>query len=294
MILELCLRTRGRADWQPTINALFFQEVVKKIDWLKLKIVTPRSEYKDYVKHQPWTKRYISVVPDEYRSGDVFQHICEDNQRYNFCIDDDLTLARRRVLTSVSQKGANAEIKDVVALMHRVRKWLKKGYAHGGISMRQNNHYAGEEVVKYNTRVCGATFFDSKVINEEGIRFDAMQARSDFHVFVSLLELGYVNVCDYEFMVGHSRMKGMERIETNSRGGCSVYRTPEFLVSEAKLLQKYHPNVRLKYKKTKDAASEAIQTEQGVPDVTIGWKRSVGINSSNRSGKFDKTKVIHE
>lgn len=292
MRLAFWIRTRGRCDWQPTLTSMFLESVVPQLPWLDFRIVTPKSEYRDYVKHNPWTKRHLRLIPDSYRSGDVFQFILDSSDRYVFVIDDDLTLARRRDLKSTSQKGAYAEDKDVIDLLKRVRLWLKRGYVHGGISLRQNNHYSGEEVVKTNTRICGATFFDCDVINEEELRFDDLQARSDFHMWLSLLELGYENVCDYEFMVGHSRFKGMKRTETNSPGGCSVYRTPEFLIQEAKTLAELHPTVKLRYKKAKASESDAIQTEQGVPDVTVYWLKSVGTRDDRRSGIYDEEKIV--
>jgi hypothetical protein len=275
--LMIALRTRGRIHAQYSIRGMYLRQILKNRSDVSLRIFVPEDEEEEYIVTYPWAEKLTICVPSDSKSGDVFQAVLEYPGRYKFVIDDDLVLQRRRDPISSSQKGGMGTAKDAMCLVDRVKYWLEKGYAAGGISLRNVNHYLSGESYKENTRICGATFFDSSILMREGIRFDDVQARSDFHVYLSLLELGYLNVCDYEFIIGQDGMR------TNSPGGCSIYRTPAFLAEQAEELRRLHPrSVTLRHKKSTNPASVGIMTEEGVPDVRIAWARSFGIRKHER------------
>lgn len=268
--LNVALRTRNRVDKQATLKAFYLLELAQNVHWLDLRIITPRSEYKQYVKTNPGTKPYMRVVPDEYQSGDVFQYVLDSTDGLVFCLDDDLSLGRRRDRLAASQKGSRATLTDVRSLLRRIMSWLAKGYVHGGLSLRQNNHYVVGSYHKTTTRICcGASFWNAPKLRDTGVRFDVLQARSCCHVWLSLLEMGFDNVCDYEFFIGQA---------TNSKGGCSDYRTPEFMRRQAMELVRLHPEVvKPWYKQRSGKEYDAIRTDKGVPDVRVSWKKALSI-----------------
>lgn len=280
--LQVFIPTRGRINNQLTLRTHFFDQIVQQVDWVDLKIVCPKSEQEEFRQTHPWCKSHILTVPDTFRFGSVLQFIADLPGRYKYICDDDFYLWRRRDPLSVSQVGGRATLEDVVDVLNRIRSWLQKGYAYGGISLRQTNRYAPGIVSLTNTRICGNEFFDSRVLQQEGIRFDVVQARSDFHVTLSLLELGYCTICDYEFMVGQPSGG------SNAPGGCASYRTSKFLLQQAKLLAKLHPTaIKLVYKRHVSENLKALEDEQGMPDVRVSWLKTLGVRSQDRRYKGD-------
>lgn len=269
MRLDTYIRTRGRPDKQKTVKEFFLRELAQE-GVIRLHIVIPKNEKREFIRHNPNLTEYIETTRNDYRSGDVFQYILDTAPRFVFCLDDDLTLGRRRNRLETSQRGSKATLEDVQKLIQRVKGRLNsrsRKFIHGGLSLRQNNHYIRDNWFKCNTRIaCGASFWDASVIRGLGIRFDLLQARSCCHVWLTLLEGGYPNVCDYEFFVGQV---------TNNTGGCSDYRTPEFMREQAAQLVRLHPEVvKHFYKQRKSKAFDAIRDEQGVPDVRVFWKKA--------------------
>jgi len=184
-------------------------------------------------------------------------------------IDDDLKLHRRRDRRNPSQRGsASRGITDALGVVGRILNYLEQGYAHGGVSMANANYYAGSEWKQYNTRACGLIFHNKYVLWKHNVRFDAVQEHQALHVTLSLLELGYKNVVDYEFMFGH--------VGTNAAGGCSTYRTVQYLRTQNEILAKLHPwSVRHFYRKLTGDTAKAISSEEGVPAVKISWKKAI-------------------
>lgn len=283
--VQVFLPTRGRINKQITMDKFFLYNLfVGNTDllpeWLTFKIIVPESERREYLKAHRWTREFLDTVPDDFKFGSVCQYIADSSTGYTLIIDDDMRLLRRRNLLDPSQIGGTGTEQDARDLFNRVRRWLSSGYAHGGISLRQSNHFVTGAYFKTKTRICGTTFFDARILREEGIKFNAVQARSDFHVYLSLLELGYLNVCDYEFIVGQ------DGTGTNAPGGCSQYRTSEFQREQAELLASLHPGtVSLIYKKRKGTGLRALESRdgEGIPDVRISWDKAYGIRMDKRS-----------
>jgi hypothetical protein len=268
--LTVYIPTRRRIQQQTTMAEFFLREIVKEgLHWLDFRFVVPLAEKKEFLVAHPWTKRILAAVGSRYKFGSVCQNLLDRSDGWFLILDDDMVLLRRRNRLNVSQRGGRGTIEDSMAFFARIRHWLVKGYAHGGVSLRQTNHYCQGQYYRVNTRVSGATFYDAQILKKKGIRFDAVQARSDFHVCLSLLEQGYKNVCDYEFICG--QVGG----GSNAAGGCSTYRTPEFQLEQAKLLKELHPDaVSLVYKTRKGENLNKLATAQGIPDVRIAWKKS--------------------
>lgn len=272
MELAVYIPTRGRIKQQFTMNTMFLAE--PRTDDVVVRFVVPQGEARQFRAVHPRVK--ITTVPDSYRYGDVMQSILADKPgRYKAIVDDDMRLIRRRDKLNIRQKGGTATRADTRDLFARVKYWLGQGYKHGGVSLRQTNQYKPGKWFVVNTRVSGMLFYDSEVLMGEGLRFDVLQERSDFHVILSLFELGYANVVDYEFMVG-------QNIGTNAPGGCSTYRTPEFLREQALLLAEMHPCVTVINKVRRMKQTAGMVGEEGIPDVRVQWRKAMGNRSSER------------
>jgi hypothetical protein len=241
----------------------------------RILFVVPRCEAAEFKRAYPWSR--VLVVENNWKTGSINQWIAErGGSPWKVWIDDDFTLARRKTLLNVSQAGTTVKtVEGVIALFEKIRGWFTAGYVHGGVSMRQANHYCTETDHLVNSRVCGLIFCDTRFMALEGIRFDAVQEHQAYHVALSLMELGYENVVDYEFMFGHHG--------TNATGGCSLYRTVEYLEAQNRLLQALHPrSVGLFYRKVGNPDADAISTDEGIPAVRIGWSRAVCLRQRER------------
>lgn len=293
--LTVAMRTRERLDNQLTLRKFFLEELVNKLDWIDLRILVPEFERQEYKRKHSWTAKYLRSVPDDFRCGDTSQFISDNFKNdYVLSLDDDLQLDRRRNPLTTSQAGAAGTFQDVCDAMLRVKHWLNKGYAHGGFSLRPYNFQIEGSASKENCRICRAMFWNNKVVKQEGLRFDDTTSRSDFHMTLSLLELGFPNICDFEFMVGENGAGKGDKGGTNTPGGCSRYRTPEFQLAQAELLKKLHPetvSVIFKSKVSPSAMKMAI-SGKGIPDVRVQWAKALGLKSNQRVSEYPKMKVI--
>lgn len=269
--LNVYIPTRGRLRKQYTMNNFHLSTMP-----LNIQFVVPECECREFQELYPTAPNI--VVPSHFKLGSVMEHIIKEwPGRYKLFIDDDLCLMRRRDPTSTKQTGSKGTRYDVQDLFDRVRYWFKQGYTHGGISLRQTNQFVKDNWYKENTRCSGMLFYDTAVLIGENICADAVQDRSDFHITLSLLELGYANIVDYEFMGG--------QVGNNAVGGCTSYRTFDFMLSEALKLSRLHDHVDLVYKKLKTRAANP-NPEQGVPDVRVGWKIATGTRAAMRDLSF--------
>lgn len=269
--LNVYIPTRGRLHKQYTMTNFHLSTML-----LNVCFIVPDSEAREFDSLYPTTP--FLCVPDHFKLGSVMEYILKELPgRYKLLVDDDLCLMRRRDPSTTNQKGSKGTRYDVVDLFDRVRWWLKQGYVHGGISLRQTNRFVRDNWYKENTRCSGILFYDTAILIGEHLCADAVQDRSDFHLTLSLLELGYASTVDYEFMGG--------QVGNNTVGGCTSYRTFDFMLSEALKLSQLHDHVDLVYKKLKTRAANP-RPEQGVPDVRVGWKLATGTRAAMRDLSF--------
>jgi hypothetical protein len=141
-----------------------------------------------------------------------------------------------------------------------VQKLLKR-YPAVGISARQGNQHKEEDIVEC-TRMMNAYAFNTEVLKNNNIRFDKTKVMEDFHVTLSLLELGYKNAVIYSHC-WNQRSSG-------AAGGCSTYRTPKMQADAANQIAKLHaPFVKVV---TKESKSSWKGMEERT-DVIIYWKK---------------------
>jgi hypothetical protein len=245
--------TRARIYKQITRAKFFLDKLPYQVVY-----ITPVSEADRYLAVWPGSK--VLAVPDEYRLSDIRQFLIDEYRfpdPHHCCWDDDLVFLRRKAPTDIHQRS-NMTSQDAIECFQRIEGWLKEGYAHGAISQRSGNNHE-PTAVKVIGRATDTHFYNADVIYGEGIKINEVILRQDFHLTLSLLERGYPNVIDHEFISGQS---------DNGPGGCSVYRTKEMLEQQAYALAALHPEfVKVVTKTRKGGFGEST-------DVRIQWIQS--------------------
>jgi hypothetical protein len=254
--------TRGRVGDQTTRKRFFLDYV----PWTVVYVV-PECE-----KHLWAIEDDIKVVPDDWGISNIRHAIVYDWKDYgdphHLVMDDDLVFLRRVAPTNVKQRS-DTTLGDAVECFERMESYLKDGFVHGAISIRSGNNRC-PDVCAYNTRALNAHFYDAETLVGEGVRYDDVPVMQDFHMTLNLLELGYQNVVDYEFITGQ---------QDHKPGGCSRYRTVEMIRRTIDQLAELHPGfVKLRVKEVKNPL--APQAE--LPDVTIYWKKAFGSRAHER------------
>lgn len=268
--MRIFVPTRARIDAQITRREFFLDDPLLPYP---VTYIVPESEHDRFKARWPQSKDIV-VVPDTFKLSDIRQAIIEHHAEpdpFHVCMDDDLVFLRRWAPLDIRQrsrgtKAAPIRFPDAVAAFQKMESWLKDGYVHGALSPRGGNNTI-EGTHKINGRACDCHFYRADVIKAEGLRFTDVTLRQDFHMTLSLLELGYSNVIDAEFMTGQSDGKP---------GGCQVYRTPEMLAQQAHLLAELHPGfVKVVEKERKGGFGVST-------DVRISWAKAFRSRVSDR------------
>ena len=260
--MRIFVPTRARIGKQITRRKFFLDQVPYRVS-----IIVPESERDAYIRAHSKTKE-ILVVPDEFKLSDIRQWVVDefrDDPRHCF-FDDDLDLLRRKAPTDVHMTGKTT-LKDALECFQRIEYWFDEGYVHGSLSQRSGNNTVAE-AFKLVGRSVDAHFYDANVIHNAGIKINAVVLRQDFHTTLSLLELGYPNVIDYEFICGQSYLV--------QPGGCQVYRTHEMLEQQAYLLQSLHPKYVTVTQKER-VGGFGVST-----DVRMAWRKAYEDGKANK------------
>lgn len=263
--------TRGRANNQTTLKNL--PERLRRITYL----VVDANEYKQHKQYANQVKKIIKFPKNWGKNiyggfgcvSDKKEWLSERvSERYFFLFDDDLTFSCRKEGRLL--KATNVEMYKAFRTLY---SWMKNdGIAHVGFSCRSGNNRVETDYVESH-RCIMAVGFDLKKVYEEKIKMNRLAIRSDFDTTLQLLERGHNNRVLYTFAQGHP--------SSNTKGGCSIYRSEKMMGQNAHDLAKLHPGIiRISEKKTKTPWKGFESTER--IDVTIGWKRAFNIGLSTK------------
>lgn len=250
--MTLYLTTYGRANNQVTLD-----NMSKYWEKRIVHVVQKREHhlYKDADAGR------IITLPDHIRRLSATRQYVLDHtkDKYIILIDDDLSFAERRTRSvKLSTEDQPAIFNNI---MKQIEEWLKEGYVHCGISAREGNNYVLDDFSAV-TRMMRILAYNTHEVKKIGARFDRVEAGSDFDMTLQLLKAGYPNIVSYRYA---TNQKG-----SNTSGGCSTYRTKEFLAREMKKLADLHPGiVHLREKQTKSSWGGGTRT-----DVAILWKKA--------------------
>jgi hypothetical protein len=258
--MELFIPTRGRAARQETYKRLAQAGI-------QAKLVVPEAEASDYNDYP------IVATPAGVQGiGPTRQWIIDNAEGDHVCmIDDDLSFFYRKqenpaLLRDITDFELRAMFSDIDHFL----------FAHPlvGIASREGANRNTSEWV-FNTRILRLLAYDVKVLRYEGIRFDTIPLMEDFHVALSLLERGHMNLVMNMFAQNND--KG-----SNSPGGCSTYRTSALQAEAARKLAELHPQFVTVVRK------EGWKDMEERLDVRIQWKQAYEYGKRRRANEdFD-------
>lgn len=260
--MRIFIPTRARIDKQTTRYKFFLDHDIG----YPVTYIVPECEAVRY--QRAWPQSDLLIVPDDFKLSDIRQHLVDVYRTpdpFHCCFDDDLVFLRRKAPTDVHQRS-DMMLTDAREAFARCEYWLKAGYAHGSLSQRAGNNNE-PTAFKVIGRATDTHWYNADVIHGEGVQINAVMLRQDFHTTLSLLELGYPNVIDHEFISGQTDGKP---------GGCEVYRTKEMLEQQAHLLASLHPRfVKIVQKERKTGFGVST-------DVRIQWVQAFESRLSER------------
>lgn len=173
-------------------------------------------------------------------------------------IDDDFTICCRR---GEGTKLFIAEEHEIEKLFNDIEEALDT-YSHVGVSARQGNNRV-EEDRKEIARMTGFTACNVPKVREVA-RYDRMVVQEDLDFTLQLLRAGHPNLVFYDFCYNQPG--------SNTKGGCSSFRTLEVQEEAAHKLAELHPGfVKVVEKETKTSWNGKKRT-----DVTVYWKKAYG------------------
>lgn len=182
-------------------------------------------------------------------------------------LDDDLKFASRisgwTLANAKLQQASSSEVGNALA-------WMADSlsdYTVAGIGPRGGNNRK-EEALELNTRIMRSFGVDLECLRKHNLRFDTFYYWEDFHIALSMLELGYPNISTNQYTTDSV---------TNAIGG--VHRDPQRMEKVAVAFTKIHPTATIVYKKM--PAGEKHQRELLFPDFRIGWKKALGIKKKS-------------
>jgi hypothetical protein len=247
------IHTLGRSNNQPTL--LFLQTA----GFQPHLVVQAHEavEYRVIYKNTP-----LVVLPESIRTLSPTRQWLLENcpERFMFLMDDDLRFSYKD--PEDRTKLLNARPENIRNMMGAMVSKLQR-YAHVGISAREGNNRKPESYYK-NERMMRVLAYDRDRIPED-CRFDRVPAKQDFDMTLQLLRRGLANCVIYEY--AQDQVAG-----SNSRGGCSVYRTEEMADEAARELKRLHPKfVRLVEKDNSNW--KGFKNEKRL-EVVISWKQA--------------------
>ncbi len=270
MKIKIYINSSGRAGNVKTVNQ--FPDSWKEFT----QIVVPHDQYKDYKKKESFPILRIKSTVPSYLSSQR-QWVMENSDAdIVWMMDDDLSFMTR-----------NSEMKLKKSTTKQMKQMLKAMKLHlkeipiVGISTRLGNNRVEDDYADI-TRVTRCFAIDRKVFNEVGETMAPFEpfCMQDFHINLCFLKKGHPNRVMYNYAQGDSG--------SNSKGGCSNYRTSDVLATVSKWMAKKHRGfVTVKQKKTKGSWEGFEKDADGFvtrTDVIIHWKKAYRKRRDPNSG----------
>jgi hypothetical protein len=171
-----------------------------------------------------------------------------------FMMDDDLHFHHRE--NGKLCKSGPEQVGNALDLM---QLWIKE-IPCVGFSSRFGNNWIAEDYVECH-RPCMAYGLNPFVLKENKIKFDKFEVCEDYHVFLSLLRLGYKNRMTAQYTVTSPSV--------NKDGGCSEYRTREMVEKAMEAFVEHHSP----YATFRNTKSDTQGFEIG-KELRIKWRKA--------------------
>lgn len=259
--MKIFLTTSGRATVEQQYTLTAFSKTV-------CALITPVVQASQAADYAPIFKHFGTarplVLPESVtKLSPTRQWLLDKFPRVEkvVLLDDDLRFSYRsdQAKFHLCDLGGGADL-----ILDHLSLYLDE-VCHAGFLAREGaNNAPMEPRLLRNTRVLRVLGYNFKVLSKHGVRFDRLQARSDFDVTLQLLRLGFDNFVD-----GHI-LQDQRGGGSNATGGCSVYRDNDLLASTAEGLHELHPHfVKCVTKETKHWWGGGAR-----PEVRIAWKKA--------------------
>ena len=264
--VHIFVPTRGRHATRRTIKNLCLEDMAAEYT---IKVLIPENEKEAW---EGTTSLDLVTVPNEWRIEQIRQHIVDTYQEFplHIVIDDDLRFCLRKddgftPLTKPSEVRTFFE--HLISLLGE--------YKHGGIANQTiHPHTPG---IYFNERVGGLYYYHSTMLRD--LDFTACPEYEDMHVSLSLIEQGHACVVSHHYMFSQT---------TNSKGGCSTYRTLESQNANALVFQSHHP----KYVKLRKERYSKLWKGMKI-GVIVSWKKAFADTQDDKP-KPKKRKKLKE
>lgn len=254
---QIFIPTMGRVNRQLTYNS-FSKDYLKKRN---VTLVCPESEYKEHKS----LGRNVMLCPEVGISATrhwIMEYAKTVGLSYVIMCDDDHYWYTRKSPDAYNLRKV-IEPEEVDNAFDRMFALLREGYKLSSIISRNNSHimfpYEEVEVIRQNN-VHG---IDVKTYFDYNLRYDVIPLMEDFHIQLSLLELGYPNImiCDFAW----------NQYGSNSLGGCSIYRNAKMQTLACNKLKELHPDyVKIITRNVKSSWGD-MKTRN---DVRIIWRKA--------------------
>ncbi len=247
--MKIFIPTKGRLESQKT-----WDHIPEDLRSDTILICPP-----DEVERHAKLKRNAMAHPKGLKGiSNVRQWILEQAGEKFIMIDDDHWFFRREMPGDVKLRKTTEQ--DMLWLFRHMDHLLNR-FHHIGVSARQGNNRMAVPHVDV-TRQNNMHGFRRETLLKHKIRFDTLPLMEDFHVTLSLLELGYPNRVITEICWNQSS-------GSHAKGGCSDYRTNELQREAAITLARLHrPFVKVIRKKSKSSWKGMEERF----DVRVNWK----------------------
>ena len=217
-------------------------------------------EYELY--KQAYPKLEVIALPPEITTLSPTRQWIIDNCDSSkvMMVDDDLRFCTRR--SDDPTKFVPSDPEDVDEMLNSIQTMLST-YAHVGVLAREGANRILEPELVESTRMMRLLAYHVPTVQNVGAKFDRLPTKQDFDMTLQLLRAGYPNAVLTSWC--------HDQPGSNTKGGCSKYRTSEMMEKSANDLAALHPGlVRVVQKETKGAWGGGTRT-----DVVISWKKAL-------------------
>lgn len=258
--MRIYVPTRGRVNRQITRRDMALE--LCKFPVTYVIPVTEELQWKS-----AWGPKNYRTVPDHFKFSDIRQWILEQcGGKYHVVIDDDLRIAQRlpnqiAKMVNIGQFPPPERAATLHKMFLQVKHLMRKGWLHGGISVRQGNNRIEAEY-KMAHREMRFHFYNAEAVRALGYDFRRVVTKQDLDFTLWMLRHGIPNIVWFEF--------SQEQNGNNVHGGCSVYRTEQVMEDGAVALASLHPDY------VKIVVKTPISSWGGNPrvDVNIQWLKA--------------------
>ena len=182
------------------------------------------------------------------------------------------TIERENEEGSSNRKLTDDEFDD---MMSSINYWIDEGFIHVGCDAAWNPPTRDKDY-KVNSRICGNVFYDGTKLPVDKIDWTGLKIAEDYYVTLQLLTMGYQNKISLKYRV--------DPHETQSKGGCSTFRSLDLHNDSMKQLQQKFPSfVKLKEKVAKNSGEWSNKVKLA---AVIQWKKAYQSSQVNTLDAF--------